>query len=125
MTGYRGKRRGRRDRRPSTGDHTMTQHDTAEHDTARYNAAMHAVQSGVAMEIESGGEAGQQTTPKHLRVGVNAALVGNAAIARILIERGICTLTEYTAALATEAEAEQHRYEQRLSAELGTHVTLS
>lgn len=117
MTGYRAKHRGQRPRiHPDTGDHTMNQHDTD-----RYNAAMHAVQSGVAMDVERGSA---DTTPKHLRVGVNAALVGQAAIARLLIDRGVFTLDEYVAALADSAEAEQDRYEQGLSAELGTHVTL-
>jgi len=93
-------------------------------DVDRYAAAMHAVQSGVAMEIDAAVE-GHGTTPKHLRVGINSALIGQAALAGLLIERGLFTIDDYEAALATEAELEQTRYEQRLSDEFGTTVTLS
>ena len=90
-------------------------------DMGRYLDAGHAVQSGVAMEHELGGTDG---SPKHLRTGINMALVGQAAIARLLIDRGIFTEDEYLEALADEAEREVARYEARLSAKTGTRVTL-
>ena len=91
-------------------------------DVDRYDAACHAMQSGVAAEHGRGSNDG---SPKHLRVGINSAFVGNAAIARLLIEKGVFTLAEYTAAQADEMEREVRRYEERLSAAMGTTVTLS
>lgn len=93
-----------------------------EHDTRRYTAAMHAVQSGVAAEHADGSQDG---TPKHLRVGINSAMIGQAALARLLIDAGVFTLDQWEAALADQAEAEVALYEQRLSGRRGTRVTLS
>jgi len=84
----------------------------SERDVARYQAAAHAMQSGVAAEM------GKECEPKHLRVGVNSAMVGNAALARLLIDKGVFTLDEYEAAQADEMEAEQARYENRLGVHL-------
>lgn len=88
-------------------------------DKDRYLAALHAMQSGVAAEMP-----GKESEPKHLRVGVNSALVNDAAIARLLIAKGVITIDEYTAACADEMEAEVRRYEQRLAQRLGSEVTL-
>ncbi len=87
----------------------------------RYLAAMHAVQSGVAMEIEAGST---DTTPKHLRVGINSAMVDHGALATVLIQKGILTEEEYFEALAETAEREQAAYEARLSARYGRKITL-
>ncbi len=92
----------------------------SDHD--RYMAAAHAMQSGVATEHERGSDDG---TPKHLRVGVNSAQVSVAALTKLLIEKGLFTLDEYVKAQADEMEAEQARYEQRLSAALGAKITLA
>jgi hypothetical protein len=84
-------------------------------DVDRYYAAVHAMQSGVAAEHAAGSNDG---SPKHLRTGVNSAQVGNAALARLLIDKGVITMDEYEAAQAAEMEAEQQRYEQRLGVHL-------
>lgn len=84
-------------------------------DVARYHAAMHAMQTGVRVEQELGSEDG---TPKHLRVGVNSALVGNSALASLLIAKGVITLDEYQRAQADEMRNEQKRYEERLGVKL-------
>lgn len=89
---------------------------------ARYRAAMHAVQSGVAMDLQHDPTSG---TPKHLRVGVNSALVNQAALVRLLISKGIITEVEYLTALAEEAEAEQRRYEELLSRRHGGTIRLA
>lgn len=91
-------------------------------DRRRYDAAAHAMQSGVAAEHERGSDDG---SPKHLRVGVNSAFVGSAALARLLIDRGVFTFDEYEAALAEAMEIEKRRYEERLTAATGIKVTLS
>lgn len=77
----------------------------------RYRAAAHAVQSGVMLDHSRGGEDG---SPKHLRTGVNLALVDSAALAKLLINKGVFTEVEYHEALADATEAEQRRYEARL-----------
>lgn len=89
--------------------------------TKRYQAAGHAVQTGVKMEQELGS---RDTDPKHLRVGVNMAMVDQAGLVRLLIARGIITSREYVVAIADEAEREAARYEERLSKALGSKVTL-
>lgn len=87
----------------------------------RYLRAMHAVQSGVAaeMNIDPG-----PTEPKHLRVGVNSALITASALVGLLISKGVITADEYDQALADCAEEEQRAYEQRLSEHFGRKVTL-
>ncbi|AEA27888.1 hypothetical protein Psed_5761 [Pseudonocardia dioxanivorans CB1190] len=93
-------------------------------DTDRYEAAAHAMQTGVLAEMHREGVPAEHlddrtsTGRKHLRVGVNSALVGQAAIASLLIAKGIFTIEEYTAALADEMEKEQRLYEDQLGVKL-------
>ena len=79
-------------------------------DIERYEDALHAMQSGVQFEMSQGAT---DTLPKHLRVGINSALVNDAAIATLLIEKGIFTLEEYQKAVADAMEREVVRYEAR------------
>lgn len=87
----------------------------------RYFAASHAMQSGVAMEMNFNPK---PTEPKHLRVGINAAMVEHHALAQLLMDKGIITTEEYESAIATAMEEEKARYEKHLSALLGSVVTL-
>lgn len=75
-----------------------------------YEQAMHGVQSGVAYEMANGGAA---TEPKHLRTGINSAMVNDAALARLLIAKGIITEGEYVEEVRLEANRELLRYERR------------
>jgi hypothetical protein len=88
-----------------------------------YTDKIHAMQSGVAMKMNY--EPGE-TTPKQLRVGVNAAMCDQAALARLLIEKGLITEAEYVAAVEAEMGREVERYESWLTEYLGgrTKVTL-
>ena len=86
-----------------------------------YEAAMHAVQAGVAIEIARGDGAAD---PKHLRVGINSALVNDAALVRLLVSKGLITFEEYAEEVRREACREVDRYEARISADLGRPVTL-
>ena len=79
-------------------------------DRERYNKACHAMQTGVAYEHANGSDDG---SPKHLRVGVNTAQVSTAALAALLIGKGIITIEEYVEVNATEMEAEVKRYQDR------------
>lgn len=94
-------------------------------DQERYQRAMHAVQTGVAMETELPQVLDSGTSPKHLRVGVNAALVDSGALALLLLKKGVIESDEYERALADQAEAEVRRYEFRLSQVLRHEVKLA
>lgn len=89
-------------------------------DKERYLQAAHAMQTGVALEHARGSD---DATPKHLRVGINSALVNDAALVRLLIDKGVLTLAEYERAVADQMEREVADYEARLSA-TGTQVKL-
>jgi len=79
----------------------------------RYKAAMHAVQTAIRLEIETKGEQGAGATPKHLRLGINSALVDSGALARLLMQKGIITREEHLEMLAKVAEEEVKIYEAR------------
>lgn len=96
---------------------------TTEHNE-RYQAAAHAMQTGVAYRIEYDP---RHATPKDLRVGVNSAHVSIGALAKLLIDKGVITLDEYTAANADQMETEAATYQAWLQDRLGgngTTVTL-
>jgi len=86
----------------------------------RYEVAMHGMQAGVSIDVANGAS---DCTPKHLRVGVNSALVDSAALAKALIDKGILSEEEYFLALAEGAERELASYEERFS-QAGVKVTL-
>jgi hypothetical protein len=87
-----------------------------------YTDNCHAMQSGVAMKMNLDAT---DTTPKHLRVGVNAAMCDNAALVRLLIEKGIITESEHEAAITAEMGREVARYEKYLSEQLGKTIHLA
>lgn len=88
----------------------------------RYQAAAHAMQSGVAMEMNH--NAGP-TQPKHLRVGVNTAHADIGSLARLLIAKGVISEDEYLSAIADGMEQEKEAYERMLSEHFGKPVTLA
>jgi hypothetical protein len=87
----------------------------------RYVAATHAMQSGVAAEM---GYKPSPTTPKHLRVGVNSAMVNSSALAELLISKGVITEAEYLEVIAAGMEREAKLYEDRISEHYGRKITL-
>jgi hypothetical protein len=97
---------------------------TQDHDNQRYHAAAHAMQTGVKAVAHY---EPSETTPASLRVGVNAAHVSMAALTTLLLDKGIITMDEYTAANADAMETEAEAYRQRLAKHLGgeTKVTLA
>lgn len=88
----------------------------------RYVKAAHAMQSGVAAKMALNPS---ETTPKHLRTGVNSAMVEHSALAKLLEDKGIITADEYVAALATAMEAEVKLYEDELARITGQNITLA
>lgn len=95
--------------------------DALEEYRNRYHAAAHAMQTGVKIDQEGGSKDG---TPKHLRVGVNSAMVDSAALAKLLMDKGIITELEYARTLAEGMEAERARYEKLLTERYGKKITL-
>lgn len=81
-----------------------------------YQSAQHAMQAGVALMVSY--EPGE-TQPKHLRVGINTALCDNAALARLLIEKGIITEDDFVKAITQEMNREVQRYKERIQRHLG------
>jgi hypothetical protein len=94
-----------------------------EDDFARYTAAAHAMQSGIAQKMAMDPA---ETTPKHLRVGVNSAMVENSALVGLLVAKGIITDEEWAKALADGMERERDAYAKWLSDRLGgIQITLA
>lgn len=81
--------------------------ETVDQAKARYLAAAHAMQSGVAMAMNYDPS---QTDPKHLKVGVNSAMVTASAIVHLLIAKGVITEAEYFSGLADLMESERDDY---------------
>lgn len=92
-------------------------------DVERYKRAAHAVQTGVAAEIQL--QLNNAASPKHLRTGVNTAKVEQGALAKLLISKGVFTEDEYFSELADAMERERDAYELRLSQATGKTVRLS
>jgi hypothetical protein len=87
----------------------------------RYEAAAHAVQSGVAMEMNFNSK---PTDPKHLRTGINIGMSDHASLVRLLCAKGFITEEEYLEAIADGMEAERKAYEEKLRTRFGNRVTL-
>lgn len=87
-----------------------------------YEEACYAMQAGVGLREKLGRS--NETTPKHLRVGVNSAMVEHSALARLLVAKGIITDPEYREALVEGMRDEVTLYEQGLTEQLGKKVTL-
>lgn len=87
----------------------------------RYIAAAHKMQSGVALKINYDRS---ETSPKHLRVGVNAAMVDAGALAELLVLKGIITHEEYLDAIARMMEHEAKKYEEWAQKNIGPNVKL-
>lgn len=94
---------------------------SAEELNKRYLAACHAMQSGVAFKMDMDTK---DTTPKHLRVGVNSAMCDSSALAGLLIRKGVITEAEYLEAITVMMEEEVDRYRQWFAAR-GMNVNLA
>jgi transcription termination factor NusB len=95
----------------------------------RYEAAAHAVQAGVAMELNDDppSRSGSAVSPKMLRTGLNLAMVKHGALVRVLISKGLFTEEEYFEELVKGVEDEKRLYEERLTQRFGgkTKITLA
>lgn len=90
-------------------------------------ALQHMVQSGIAAlqgHHDLYGSRFPQVEPKHLRVGVNSAMVEASATARILFAKGICTPREFFDQLIAVWNEEVDSYEKLLCETIGPQVRL-
>lgn len=87
----------------------------------RYRAAAHAMQSGVAMQMQWDPA---ETSNKHLRVGVNASMRDLASLVFLLVAKGIITQAEYETAIADGMEQEAADYKRRINEHYGTDGTI-
>lgn len=84
---------------------------------AEYRRLLHAMQTGVAYAETTV----HDSTPKHLRVGVNAAMCSHAALAHVLIEKGLITEHEYWMGQCEAMREEVERYQEAM----GPGVTIA
>lgn len=89
----------------------------------QYLAACHAMQTGVAtlMALDPA-----ETSPKHLRVGVNCAMASVDALANLLIDAGLVTREEWAERLTAEINAKMESYREQIARRVppGTKITL-
>lgn len=86
-----------------------------------YRELMHAMQTGVEYLKE---KEPKLVDTKHLRVGVNSALVSLGATVKLLIDKGLLTEHEYWKALVDAMKEEVQSHEAALSKATGAAVTL-
>lgn len=85
----------------------------------RVRALAHAMQSGVAMMMNYP-ESTKETDPKHLRVGVNNAMVEGSALQMLLVKKGIISPLEFAEAVEFLMQREVNGYREQIAAHLGT-----
>ena len=89
----------------------------------QYNKLQHAMQTGVKMmqNFEHPNEhipdnmIEPSDSPKHLRVGVNSAMVEHAALTLLLVDKGIITMDDYERSLVDLMKREVEKYESDIS----------
>jgi hypothetical protein len=95
---------------------------TADEFLAEYTRLGHALQSGVAMELERGNQA---ATPKHLRTGLSCVMADLGSLTRLLVAKGLITDDDYYAAILEGLRSEVTVYEMRLSEQMGARIALA
>jgi len=88
---------------------------------ARTLAAQHACMTGAGYIVEKDPRTG---SPKHVRNGIDMAMVEHGAVVALLVKKGVFTRVEYAEALADATETEKARYEKFLSDNYGVNITL-
>jgi hypothetical protein len=74
----------------------------------RYDDAVHSMQCAMGFELEHEWK-GTARDAKHLRVGINNALADQAALAQLLMSKGVISGEEYNDAIVDGAEREAAR----------------
>lgn len=87
----------------------------------RYQELLHAMQTGVQTKMNY---EDKDTQPKHLRVGINAAMSDHAALVYLLVRKGLITEEEYFDSMIEFMEREVESYRALLHDLLGANITL-
>jgi hypothetical protein len=86
-----------------------------------YMRLLHAMQTGVAYLMHYDP---QETTAKHLRVGINARAIDHGALVKVLIDKKLITEEEYAEACKEFAARDVISYTERLEEHTGSKITL-
>jgi len=87
----------------------------------RYEIACHAMQTGVAYKMAV---SPNETNPKHLRVGINSAMVETSVLFKIMLKRGLITEIEFYEILCETMEEEAKGYQSWIEVHIGKQVKL-
>lgn len=86
-------------------------------------ALQHAMQTGVKLTLHRTLRADTDATVKrelkHLRVGINSALVETGALTKCLVDAGVITLADFMDARIELLQRDVESYEQKLGVKLG------
>ena len=88
----------------------------------KYARLMHAMQTGIAVLMNYNPK---ETEPKHLRVGVNSALLDSSAVVKLLVSKGIITELEYFRELVALVQADLDSYQEQIQKITGTKIVLA
>lgn len=103
--------------------------DERKREKQTYRSLLHAMQSGVLISAQLDGYVDSNyprndLSPKHLRVGIDSALVSLDALVSLLVDSGTFTQDEWNRALNKAMKKEVETYEQKLTERIGTKVVL-
>lgn len=97
---------------------------------AENNGLLHAIQTGIEYTMPEAHreDPSCETSPKHLRVGVNNALCIHAGLVKLLVDKGVITEVEYftaaNAVLAEDVASYERKINDRFGPDSPTKVTL-
>lgn len=86
-----------------------------------YSRLAHAVQSGVAVELNNGSRI---ATPKYLRTGLNLVMRDLSSLCDLLIQKGLLTQEELEEAILKGVKEEIKLHEQLIEQRLGKKIKL-
>jgi len=95
---------------------------TIEEKEQLYTNLLHAMQSGVKYANEP--NESEEVKPKHLRVGINAAMSDHAALVELLVDKGVFTKEEYLDKIIRYMKLEVNMYETELSQKYNKEIKL-
>ena len=98
----------------------MSDEEKLEQLKQEYMRLCHAMQSGVATLPDDPG-----MQPKHLRVGVNSAMVETGTIVQLLIGKGIFTEVEFFETVNKMMAQEVEAYKKRIEEKFGGKVKVN
>lgn len=94
---------------------------TLQEKKAKYVSLCHAMQTGVAFVMEKDPSG---VSPKHLRVGINSAMVEHGALVSLMVKKGLITEDEYYDSLIEFMEREVQMYRDQLEAIYGVKINI-